>query len=205
MVKTMTPSLESPSMTDGQIDKAVDLYRNLLRKHRNELGSDAVQQVIGSSDYVDELVAVLRRRAETVSDLIVRRVKVNRGRTPQEAFKATGCNLYVSDDVVATMPRVEGEETDVYFFKLNRYISDADLEKEYQLRGLTPADPYSLAAVNEADPAFADERPNGTHWQDRKGEWCFAAFDRWRGERDVRVGRYDGGWHAYWWFAGLRK
>ena len=37
-----------------------------------------------------------------------------------------------------------------------RQISDADLDAEYEKRGLKPADPYSLVAVNEADPAFAE-------------------------------------------------
>ena len=46
MIKVMTPPSEP--MTDGQIDKAVDHYRNTLRKHRAEIGSsDAVQRVLG--------------------------------------------------------------------------------------------------------------------------------------------------------------
>jgi hypothetical protein len=91
------------------------------------------------------------------------------------------------------------------FFKLNRYVSDADLDKEYELRGLKPADPYSLAAVNEDDPAFADDHPNGTHWKDGDGNWCYAVFRRWFDERDVFVSRDGNGWDDGWWFAGLRK
>lgn len=37
------------------------------------------------------------------------------------------------------------------------HINDAHLEKEYELRGLKSADPYSQSAVNEVDPAFADD------------------------------------------------
>lgn len=205
MAMSMTPSAERKTMTDGQIEKAVDAYRALLRKHRDELGAEAVQQVLGSDGYVADMVSVLRRRVEAVSDMIVRRVTVNRSRTPEEALKATGCNRYADDTVVAGMPRGAGEEAEVYFFKVGRYISDDDLEKQYELRGLTPADPYSLAAVNEVDPAFADDHPNCTHWKDGKGKWCYAAFDRWDGLRDVDVSRSDDEWRDSWWFAGCRK
>ncbi|MBX4210510.1 hypothetical protein KW783_00870 [Candidatus Parcubacteria bacterium] len=113
--------------------------------------------------------------------------------------------------VVDAMPRGDGAEVEVIFFKpdlsdRNGFISDDDLEKEFELRGLKPSDPYSVAAVNEADAAFADEKPHGTHWKDSKGKWCFVAFDQWGGvESGVRVDRRDRGWRDYWWFAGLRK
>ena len=89
-------------------------------------------------------------------DVIIRRMRVNRSRSPQEALAATGRKQYVTDAVVAHMPRGEGDEAEIFFFKVGRWISDDDLEKEYSSRGLVPADPFSLAAVNEADPAFAD-------------------------------------------------
>ncbi|MFI5260554.1 MAG: hypothetical protein ACHQU0_02050 [Candidatus Paceibacteria bacterium] len=202
---TMTPSA-APSMTDGQIDKAVATYRAMLTKHRSELGSDAVQHALGQPEYVAAQVAVLRERVEAVSDLIVRHVVVNRTRTPMEAINATGRTKYCNDDVVASMPQGEGDEADVIFFKLGRDISNADLDREYDLRDLKPADPYSLAAVNEADPAFADERPNGTQWKDADGKYCYAAFGRWLdGERCVDVFRSDNDWNDSWCFAGVRK
>lgn len=141
---------------------------------------------------------------------IVRRVKVDRNRTPQEALDTTGRAQYTDRKVVDAMPKGEGEEVEVVFFKLdlsegNGYISDDDLEKEFVLRGFKPADPISVAAVNEADPAFADERPHGTHWKDDEGNWCYAAFRGWRGRREVSVDRNDGGWGGDWWLAGLRK
>lgn len=205
MAKSMTPSVERKTMTDGQIEKAVDAYRALLRKQRDELGSEEVQQALGSDGYVAEMLGVLRRRVEAVSDMIVRRVTVNRSRTPEEALKATGRNRYTDDNVVAGMPRGEGDEAAVCFFKVGRYVSDDDLEKEYALRDLVPADAYSLAAVNEDDPSFGDDHPNSTHWKDSKSKWCCAAFDCWDGGRSVRVRRNDGDWDGRWWFAGLRK
>lgn len=197
----MTPS----EMTDRQIEKAVDLYRALLRKHRSELGSEAVQHVFGQPDYVAEMFSVLRRRVEAVSNLIIRHVSVYRHQTPQSVLDVTGRKTYVNASVVETMPRGEGAEADVFFFHVGWNLSDPDLDKEYTLRGLVPADPYSLAAVNQADPAFADDHPNATHWQDADGNWCCAIFDRWSYERHVNVDRNDFDWHGSWWFAGLRK
>ena len=208
MTKIMTPS--ATEMTDGQIDKAVGLYRAMLQKHRTELGSDPVQQVLGQPDFVGEMVGVLRRRVEVASNLIVRHVKVDRTLTQQAMLDATGRKQYTDRDVVDAMPKGERDEEDVYFFKPDLserggYISDDDLEKEFDLRGLKPVGPYSLAAVNIDDPVFADERPNGTHWKNEAGKWCFATFDRWHGKRDVNVGRNGSVWLDRWWFAGVRK
>lgn len=144
-------------------------------------------------------------------NMITRHVKVDRKQKPHDALKATGRNLYVSDDVVETMPKGEGEEADVIFFKPEPWeytrpgwISDDDVEKCLKHRNLKPADPYSLAKANEDDPAFAETHPNGTQWKDAEGKQCFATFDRYGGGRGVRVGRDDGGWGGGWWFGGLR-
>ena len=202
MASTMTTS----TMTDRQIERAVEIFRAQLRKHATEFPSLAVQQVFGQPELGPEWLAVLRTRVEAISNLITRRAKVNRTRKAQVALDATGRRQYTDENVVNTMPNGEGEEVEVVFFNLDRYVSDADLDKEYELRGLKPADPYSLAAVNEADSAFADERSNATHWKNSNGKWFYAAFFQWRGvERGVVVDRFDFGWDGLWWFAGLRK
>ena len=206
MTQVVSPSATN-SITSGQIGKIQELLGAALRK--SGLQSEPTQSVIEQQGdaLVAEMVATVRKRVEAVSSMIVRHVKVNRNRTPQQVLDATGRKQYTDSKVVKAMPKGEGDETDVHFFKLGRYVSDADLEKEYELRGLKPADPYSLAAVNEADPAFADEYPNGTHWKDASGNWCYAVFNQWSGgERGVSVSRDVGNdWDDYWWFAGLRK
>ena len=203
MTKRMTPSVAK--MSEGQIDKAVATYRAMLCKHRSELCSDAAQQVLGQPDYVAEQVGVLRKRVEAVSNMIIRHVKVNRNLTPEEALNATGRRQYVTDSVVKTMPRGKGKKATIYFFKEGRNICDSELENRCKQHGLKPADPYELAAVNEADPVFADEHPNGTHWKDENGKWCYTAFYRWDDERGVDVYRSDGDWGDYWWFPRVRK
>lgn len=144
------------------------------------------------------------------SETLVRTVKVNRNRSPQQALVATGRVQYTDQEVVDRMPKALADEVEVMFFKpdlteRDDYISDDDLEKEYELRGLKPADPFSVAAVNEADPSFADEHTHGTQWKDMNDKWCYATFGRWDGERGVDVDQYDSGWIGGWWFAGVRK
>lgn len=202
MEKTMSPSKKT---TKGQINKAVAMYRALLEKYAPEFESSAVQQVLGQKELAKEQFQVLRCRVEVVSNLIIRTVKVNRSRSPKEAIVATGRVEYTNDDVVKSMPHGVGDNVEVIFFKIGKSVSEDSLENEYALRVLVPADPYSLAAVNEADSAFADSHPNGTHWKDENGKWCYAAFDRWGGERSVGVDRSVYDWGGYWWFAGLRK
>jgi len=200
MAKTMTAS-----MTDGQIENVVDKFRAVVRKHRGEFNSEAVQQVLGLENLGMELLAPFRKHVEAMSNVIVHCVKVDRTRTPQQVLDATGREQYTARDVVAGMPRGEGEEAEVVFFNLGRYVSDEGLRDEYTARGLKPADTYSLAKVNEDDASFADTHPNSTHWRDANGKRCFAAFHRRYGWRYVRVYRRDDGWHGDWWFAGLRK
>ncbi|RNJ51370.1 hypothetical protein [Methylocystis hirsuta] len=137
---------------------------------------------------------------------IIRTVRVNRARTPQEALAATERRQDVNDAAVAEMPRGDSDEAEVIFFKVGRWISDDDLEKEYELRGLVPADPYALAAVNEQDPVFSVDYPNGTHWKNANDRWCYAAFDRWLNDDcGVHVHGSRNEWSTGWWFAGLRK
>lgn len=202
-MENMNPSTEP--ITEGQIGKIFELFGSRLRK--SNVQSKPLQDVIENqgSTLVDKLMQSLIEMVDAVSNLIIRKVKVNRTQSPKEILKATGRNQYVTDSVVAKMPKGNGDETEVFFFKLGCTISDTDLDKEYELRGLKPADPYSLAKVNEDDPAFADTHPNGTHWKDEKGNWCFATFDRFLVGRDVIVDCHDRGWDVFWWFAGVRK
>ncbi|HYC34625.1 MAG TPA: hypothetical protein VEC13_02735 [Candidatus Paceibacterota bacterium] len=209
----MTPSTEEPkTTTTGQIDKAVGLYRAMLEKHAKEFNLEPVQIVLGQPELAAEQLAVFRRRVEAISNLIVRRVTVvDRHCAGQAMLDATKRKQYTDKDVVAGMPRgVGNEEVEVVFFKpdltgRDGYINDEDLEKEFELRGLKPADPYSVGAVNETDPAFADEHPHATHWKDGNGKWCYATFGLWGGERKAGVRRSGGEWGDDWWFAGLRK
>jgi len=74
MTQIMTPS----TMTDGQIDKAVEVISSKLRKelraHQSELQSDPVQLVLGQDDLGDALYDVFRTRVEAISQTSVEEV-----------------------------------------------------------------------------------------------------------------------------------
>ena len=210
MAKTMIAA----QMTEGQIENVVAKLRDALRKHATEFASRVVQQVLGVENLGMELLAPFRVRVEAFSNLIIRRVKVDRARTPQQALDATGRRQYITREVVDAMPRGNSlivEEVEVTFFKprpeayKDGLISDDRLKAEFDFHGLKPVDPYALAAVNEADPSFADTHPNGTHWKDKDGKWCFAAFGRWGVGPGVSVRRCDDVWDDDWVFGGVRK
>ncbi len=201
MNKPMTPS--EVKITDGQIGKAAEVLSAALRKHRGEFKSNIAQQVLGVPELAKDLIAVWRNYYEKFSNMITRIVKVELKRTPEQAIAATKRNKYFDDKVVEAMPRAKNGEAQVVFFKIGHTVTDEELEVEYASRNLRPADPFTLAAVNEADPAFADEHPNSTHWKDAHGKWCYIAFYRWRDGRRVNVARDDDDWDDDWWFAGL--
>ena len=208
----MTKIMIASGMSDGQIETAVEQLRAAMRKHRDEVQKDVAQQVLGADNLGMRMFIVFRELAETMSNIIVRHVKVDRTKTPQEVLNATVRKQYTTQGVVDAMPRGKEDEGEVVFFKprpesydRNGCISDDSLEKEFEFHGLKPCDPYKLSQVNADDSAFADEHPNATHWKDENGKWYYAAFHRWGDERYVLVYRDDGDWHGRWWFAGLRK
>lgn len=142
---------------------------------------------------------------------IVKVVKVNRSRTVQEALDSTGRDeQFVNRTIASNAPKGEGDEVEIVFFKpdLSKhggFISDDDLEKKFELHGLKPADPISLAAFNEANPTFADEKPHGTHWKDDKGKWCYLIFHFSNGERWVELAGHYTYWSGEWSFACFRR
>ena len=142
---------------------------------------------------------------------IIRRVTVDRSRTPQEMLDATGCKQYTIQSVVDSIPRGEGEEVELHFFKpdpseydRNGYMSVQGLETALKRRGLT-ADPYAQIQLNTDDPTFADEHPNGGQWDVEGNISSFVTFGGWDAGRGVHVYRCESGWSGVWWLAGSRK
>lgn len=201
----MTPS-STLTMTDGQIDKLRDLFVATLNKHRSEFGSESTQLALGNKDFPPDLLKVVRKYVEKESNTVVRHVTVNRDEAPQFIYGIKNRRQYVDDSALITMPSggTGTEEVDIVFFKLGRYVSVDELDREYEARGLKP-DPYAQGQVNIDDPVFADQYPNGSQWRDQNGKAYCATFDRWFDERFVNVDRLDYAWSDYWWFAGVRK
>ncbi len=140
----------------------------------------------------------------TPSDTFVRRIHdVDRLRSPWTMLEAAahGRTKYWSPNVLTGMPRGEGACLEVVFFRVDLFMGYSALEEEYDRRVLNPVDPYSLGAVNEADPSFADEFKNGTIWKNRMRNWYFLAF----GRSFVSAHRRGFEWNGQWWFGGVPK
>jgi hypothetical protein len=161
-------------------------------EHRNPWG----EKEHSDSDIFNKMIAA--------GMMIVHRgVKVNRNRTPQEAIAATGRKQNVDNGALVSMPRGVGEVVDLYYVKRDCFTNDAAWETYLNQLGLI-CDPYAQAADNEANPAFADEHPNGSHWKNARDEWCFSAFSRWVVERGVGVCLGNDGWIGRWWVGGRK-
>jgi len=210
MAKPMTASDEN-GMTDGQIDDMADKFRAALRKHRVDIPSDVAQQVAGIPNLGMKLFEVIRELVEAMTGLVVRLVEnIDRTRSPQQVIDETERKQYVDSDVVAAMPRGDGDTAKLTFFKpaksayKNGVLSCTALQREYEKRGLEP-DAEALADYNKKNPEAADKEPNACQWIDAQGNFCGAAFGRWGGERRVDVDRGGGGWRDRWSFAGVPK
>lgn len=205
MAETMTASRQKP-MTDGQIDDLANKLRDAARKHRDQLGSEAVQQVLGTDNLGMVMFDPFRKLVEMVSTMFTRLVSgINRNQTPQEALDATGRRQYTTQSVVDAMPRGEGENAELKFFELDYNATPKELADEYERRNLK-ADPFALAKHMEDNPSFADERPVATQWDlGEDGQASYAAFSRWSGGRRVIVLRHGCHWPRRCRFAGVSK
>lgn len=201
-IQTQPKSIKT--MTQGQIENAVNSYRALLEKHAEQFDEGAVQMALDQFDLAREQYEVFRRHVEMFSRMIVCKVKVNRSRTLQEAIAATECVGYLDDKVIETIPRGITEEVEVCFVPLAKHTSAKDVQKILDDRGLK-SDPYALLAVNQLDSDFAKKHPNGTQWLDGSGKYCYMVFCQWHSKRYVFCGRDRYLWDDYWWIGGVRK
>lgn len=122
--------------------------------------------------------------------------------TPKQLLDSLTITKYVDDEVVASMPTERSGEK-IELFNVGKYISNSELMKEYENRGLVPASPVDLIE------AYKDSQPEkfiATVWDYNDSETSYIAFYRWSGDRrNVDVVRRGLGWRDYWWFAGVRK
>jgi len=197
-------------MTDDQVDDLANKLRDAARKHRGEISKDVMQQVLGTPNLSMQLYAVIRTLAEEISKQVVHIVAVDRKRTPKAALDASGRKQYTTKAVVDAMPHGTGNKVRLMYFKpdksayKNGWLSCDALDVEYEKRNLVP-DPQAQIDDNAANLEFANEVPNACQWKDDDGNWYYATFGRWDGERNVSVFvcRYGYDWRDRWWFAGV--
>ena len=162
----------------------------------------AIADRLGKSLSFQFVMDMLQR----IHDGFVRRVRVDRTRTPVQIIDATGrFRGYIDEKVLAEMPLAGREEDDVIVFELDYDPTVDELDREYESRDLKP-DPSALAQAMTDDPAFADERPIAVYWRNSNGQACYAIFVRWEDDgRGVHVGCSDDRWSRSSRFAGVRK
>ena len=197
MAKTMTTSV----MTDGQINRFMEIFRGQLVTHASEFSAEAVQAAFGRAGMPRDILAAFRKHVEAESKMIVRHFKVDRTKTPTELLAA--CNRvpwYIDDVVLKTMPTDGPEEGELFFFPLERNTLVAEIPQVLDGHDLVP-DYAAQMQVNADDPAFAKEHPNGMQWK-KNSYACFLRFGDGRG---VGVIRSDSSWSGGIWFAGRRK
>jgi hypothetical protein len=145
--------------------------------------------------------------AEATNTMVVIAKRVDYDRDPMEVIRACGRTEYITESVVRSMPRRgKGvvENVPVVFYKLGRWVTVEESDKEEDSRILVP-DPYALAAINEEDPAFADTYPGYCQWGRDGKVASYLAFDGWTDERRVDCRRFDNEWDGDWWRSGVRK
>ena len=201
----MTQSLNT-SVSEEKIGRLKDLLTPVLRRLLQS--EEQAQELIECPEFVtgfEGFASKLLARFTNTFTVVAKRVDYTR--TPMEAIRATGRAEYLDEGIVNTMPRrCQGvvENVEVVFFRAKRQLTTEEQEQECAQCNLD-LDPYAQAAINEQDPAFADNYPNGSQW-DRKGKVAsYLAFDRWSGRRKVICDHNDDDWYGRWWFAGVRK
>mgnify|MGYP001579158093 FL=1 len=158
---------------------------------------------------VDRLFGIaitLSFQRKTMIDRIICTVTVNDSRSSAEILAGMDRKQRVNDEVVRTMPKGETGQRAVIFFRIGAFAKFDAIDAAFDLRDLDPVDPHTLTALNEDDPAFADDYPNITYWKDENGNLCYAGFVCWNHERMVEVARSEGnGCDHFWWFGGVAR
>jgi hypothetical protein len=200
MIKTM-----SPSMTDNQVNKLVEIFRAYAQRHAKNLNSAAVQPVLESKDLASAMFTPFLTLVEAQAEMFTRTVTVNRTQSPLSAFESiTSHKQFLNKSVVSSMPLGQGEEVTLYFFPIKKQMSPVEYAAALDSRGLKP-DPMAQAAFNQANPEFADTCRNGTQWQNEAGEFCCAIWCDWHGSRRVSVDEDSADWRDFWFACGVSK
>ena len=105
---------------------------------------------------------------------------------------------YIYDDFVDREEEITNEPLE--FVKLDKWMTNEEIFKFYEEKGLRPATFIELANAIKNDPSlFAKWVFTLRHEKE------FASFDRYGGRRYVRVSRIGRVWDGGWWFAGRRN
>ena len=203
-----TLSPDSRHMTPEEINDAVNAYRKALERtlYGWKSSTGLIQRALCSSNFADAQAELFRNGVESISSFIVRCVGVDPNKSPEEMLNALGRGVFFTPSVMETMPRGEGPEKDVHFFKFEPPTNEDEIVTELALHGFVLAQPYYVIEVNKADPAFAEGHFNGSFWKDSQGRWCYLTCnDMTNGEKDVYIHPSRGNFRDTVWVAAVPK
>lgn len=122
----------------------------------------------------------------------------------RKSLEKQGYTFYGDETLLNSFPKIQ--KGTIELFTIGKYVSDDQLEKEYQKRGLIPLDPISLTMYLQDTSILDNKKYIATHWKNADGKWCYIAFSPWGGgKRSVGVGQSGYDWDDDWSFAGVRK
>jgi hypothetical protein len=184
-------------LSDKISEQEIERVSKLIRDRLEKIGLKAKLERKG-----EELTFIIIGTGKILK-FVLRRVTVERSRTPQQVLDATKAFQNVCPEVLKGMPGSgEGRErVEILLFKLGFSIRDEGLEKRLKKLNFKAADAYELAALNEADPDLARRYPNVTHWKDSKGRWCWIGFSTNGRRRQVAVDWSVIAYRPHWYFA----
>jgi hypothetical protein len=166
---------------------------------------DLFRQIADGSLTGDHIQAFLEHRKPFASpeNMIFRRVYVDRSKSLKEALHSIGRNRIVPEEIV--VPKGKGKDVPVYLFRIGHERFANEVDRDVQKLGFQLADPYTLIALNAAEPGFADKYPNATQWSTGMGYSDAIAFSRHENERRVTIHERCAVWSEIWWFALIHK
>lgn len=171
--------------------------------HNRQLPEAYVQKMLSlhGASLTKELAAVFQARVNEFNDVIVRRVKVDPARRPEQLVLAIGKKDCFNDH--SPMPVSEVGEVDVYFFRVTGANDKFKLERGLAYRGLK-AEPYAVAQVNIDDPEFATTHPNGTLWVRNPNSSSYPDWSHLKVTAEsVEVSNSWQRWYGEWWIGGI--
>lgn len=134
-------------------------------------------------------------------------VVVNRTKSLKEALDATNRKVEIDDCVfndIYTPKNIGDEELEIYFFRTEKQLDVSELLKEYEQRGLTPVDPYALAALYDTELNPDEKLSGATFWLTKEQENYALFFTQFFGTKIVTLVVDVFHLSGYWW-GGIKK
>jgi hypothetical protein len=128
-------------------------------------------------------------------------MKIDRKKSIEQLIKKLGYKEYIDENILKTLKNKGPKEGEIEFFTLGKYVSNTELLKEYETRGLTPDLGATITYLIENPQVLDEKKYIGIQLEDNS----FAAFFRWDDGRYVYVRRIGHVWFDFWWFIGVKK